>query len=314
MNEYNNTPPAVHRVELDGRERLTILGVEDVERFDETGIVLSTSAGVLTVTGEDLHLGNPRRRGVVCCIACSAEPMENHVSVQLLVFGESILLGLAAGLLYDLLRPLRLRVPPLAGFLDSLYCLSAAAAVFLFTLRQAQGQLRFYVLLGIAGGGALFFGIFSAPLRPVWDFWADAAADLLRLVAIPFRKMLAVCKKMWKAEKNLFYFCNKYYTIESTKQGRARFLHKGGGAHGIGKGTGKGKTKSESRLFHKAPDSRPAGRAELAAGPYPQSGKERPGRESATDNSGFRQAAGERHAGQGNRKRRKSGSDGRNRP
>ena len=159
--------------------------------------------------------------------------MENHVSVQLLVFGESILLGLAAGLLYDLLRPLRLRVPPLAGFLDSLYCLSAAAAVFLFTLRQAQGQLRFYVLLGIAGGGALFFGIFSAPLRPVWDFWADAAADLLRLVAIPFRKMLAVCKKMWKAEKNLFYFCNKYYTIESTKQGRARFLHKGGGAHVI---------------------------------------------------------------------------------
>jgi len=57
MNEYNNTPPAVHRVELDGRERLTILGVEDVERFDETGIVLSTSAGVLTVTGEDLHIG-----------------------------------------------------------------------------------------------------------------------------------------------------------------------------------------------------------------------------------------------------------------
>jgi len=57
MNEYNNTPPTVHRVELDGRERLTILGVEDVERFDETGIVLSTSAGVLTVTGEDLHIG-----------------------------------------------------------------------------------------------------------------------------------------------------------------------------------------------------------------------------------------------------------------
>jgi len=28
-----------------------------VERFDETGIVLSTSAGVLTVTGEDLHIG-----------------------------------------------------------------------------------------------------------------------------------------------------------------------------------------------------------------------------------------------------------------
>ena len=48
---------AAHRLELEGRERLTISGVEDVERFDETGIVMSTSAGVLTVTGEGLHIG-----------------------------------------------------------------------------------------------------------------------------------------------------------------------------------------------------------------------------------------------------------------
>ena len=46
-----------HRLELTGRERLTVSGVEDVERFDETGIVMSTSAGTLVVTGEDLHIG-----------------------------------------------------------------------------------------------------------------------------------------------------------------------------------------------------------------------------------------------------------------
>lgn len=57
MNDYGNSLSAVHRLELEGRERLTIFGVEDVERFDETGIILSTSAGVLTVTGEDLHIG-----------------------------------------------------------------------------------------------------------------------------------------------------------------------------------------------------------------------------------------------------------------
>ena len=32
-------------------------GVEDVDRFDETGIVMSTTAGTLVVTGEDLHIG-----------------------------------------------------------------------------------------------------------------------------------------------------------------------------------------------------------------------------------------------------------------
>ena len=49
--------PAAHRLELTGREHLLISGVEDVERFDETGIVMSTSAGTLVVTGENLHIG-----------------------------------------------------------------------------------------------------------------------------------------------------------------------------------------------------------------------------------------------------------------
>lgn len=49
--------PAAHRLELTGREHLLISGVEDVERFDETGIVMSTSAGTLVVTGQDLHIG-----------------------------------------------------------------------------------------------------------------------------------------------------------------------------------------------------------------------------------------------------------------
>ena len=56
MNDYT-LPQTAHRLELDGRESLTVSGVEDVERFDETGIVMSTAAGTLVVTGEDLHIG-----------------------------------------------------------------------------------------------------------------------------------------------------------------------------------------------------------------------------------------------------------------
>ena len=54
---YNTMPLSAHRLELTGRERLTVSGVEDVERFDETGIVMSTGAGMLVVTGENLHIG-----------------------------------------------------------------------------------------------------------------------------------------------------------------------------------------------------------------------------------------------------------------
>ena len=45
------------RIELTGRERLTVTGVEDVERFDEGCIVMATCEGTLIVTGEDLHIG-----------------------------------------------------------------------------------------------------------------------------------------------------------------------------------------------------------------------------------------------------------------
>ena len=46
-----------HRLALEGREKLTVSGVEDVERFDDQCIVLRTGAGTLVVTGEGLHIG-----------------------------------------------------------------------------------------------------------------------------------------------------------------------------------------------------------------------------------------------------------------
>lgn len=44
-------------IELTGREKLTVSGVEDVERFDELSVVMRTAAGVLVVSGEELHIG-----------------------------------------------------------------------------------------------------------------------------------------------------------------------------------------------------------------------------------------------------------------
>ena len=57
MKDYNVIPTMEHRLELTGREQLTVSGVEDVDRFDETGIIMTTSAGTMVITGEDLHIG-----------------------------------------------------------------------------------------------------------------------------------------------------------------------------------------------------------------------------------------------------------------
>ncbi len=45
-----------HNVILEGRERLSISGVEDVESFDEESIVAYTSAGTLIIRGNGLHI------------------------------------------------------------------------------------------------------------------------------------------------------------------------------------------------------------------------------------------------------------------
>lgn len=45
-----------HRITLDGRSRLTMTGVTEVESFDENMIVLNTTRGTLVIRGEGLHL------------------------------------------------------------------------------------------------------------------------------------------------------------------------------------------------------------------------------------------------------------------
>ena len=57
MTDRTMLSPSAHRLEITNREQLLVSGVEDVERFDETGIVMSTLAGTLVVTGNDLHIG-----------------------------------------------------------------------------------------------------------------------------------------------------------------------------------------------------------------------------------------------------------------
>ena len=55
--DRNDGGAMYHRLTMEGREKLTVAGVEDVERFDENCIVMSTCAGTLVVTGEGLHIG-----------------------------------------------------------------------------------------------------------------------------------------------------------------------------------------------------------------------------------------------------------------
>ena len=45
-----------HKLTLDGRNRLNLTGVTEVERFDENTVVLRTTRGELVIRGSALHL------------------------------------------------------------------------------------------------------------------------------------------------------------------------------------------------------------------------------------------------------------------
>lgn len=55
--EVSSAAPPNHRLQMEGRERMTVSGVEDVVRFDESCIVMTTCVGSMVVTGMDLHIG-----------------------------------------------------------------------------------------------------------------------------------------------------------------------------------------------------------------------------------------------------------------
>ncbi len=54
MNENSGRIP--HQVILEERKRIRILGVTDVENFDETCVELTTSAGLMSIKGEEMHV------------------------------------------------------------------------------------------------------------------------------------------------------------------------------------------------------------------------------------------------------------------
>ena len=54
--DARSRPGLPHRVVVEDREQLTISGVEEVESFDESSILLSTTRGGLEVQGEGLHI------------------------------------------------------------------------------------------------------------------------------------------------------------------------------------------------------------------------------------------------------------------
>lgn len=162
--------------------------------------------------------------------------MENYVSAQLHQLGAAAALGAAGGLIYDVLRAARLldrRDRLLTHLLDALFTALLGAGVLWLALVVGEGELRLYMITGMALGAVIWFALPSRLLRPVWDFWAAALVAVCRLLWLPFAFLWKNVKKLIKSVKKGFSFLRGCATIRvaAWRKGHARIKpqQEGGG-------------------------------------------------------------------------------------
>ncbi len=83
-----------HHVVLENRKKLSVSGVNDIERFDESRVLLHTVQGCMDVHGSGLHIGvldvetgNLLIEGMIeAIIYCGEEKRKQRVSVWARIF------------------------------------------------------------------------------------------------------------------------------------------------------------------------------------------------------------------------------------
>lgn len=140
-------------------------------------------------------------------------------------------------MVYDLLRAVRLRRRRdrrLTGLADGLYITVLGLLLLWFTLRIGEGELRLYMLTGVALG-AVLYGLTLPPLlRPLWNFWLDAAVQFCRLLCCPAVIAVRWLKKAAIFLKKHFPFRRACATIKVRM--RSKGPRKGEDRHGAEKG------------------------------------------------------------------------------
>ena len=91
MTEKSTQPSKAHTLSVVAREQASIVGVTEVDSFDEHGVILKTDCGEMTVEGEGLHVssldiekGKVEISGHICAIYYSeATPVKRSLRARL---------------------------------------------------------------------------------------------------------------------------------------------------------------------------------------------------------------------------------------
>lgn len=141
--------------------------------------------------------------------------MELAVSFQLYQASAALLLGVAAGLFYDVLRIIRHRIrrKAVTVSLDMLYWLALAIALFAQTMIVGHGFLQMFLLLANCGGAVVYFIILSAPVLRILGAVVDTLVWISLFLTKPMRKIWSKGRKWTGRHKKGFQNRVKQYII-----------------------------------------------------------------------------------------------------
>lgn len=154
--------------------------------------------------------------------------MSVSLQEQISTLFSCLAMGLGVGLLYDLLRLVRLTLPrrTLQEILDLLFWLGACGMLFFCGIVFGNGRVRLYMALCLLLGATAYFLLLSPWTRRRWTSWpgrrpVSGLGDSAPPVAYSCSRG-SVGKNFKKVEKNLekvlFFFPVVEYNISSNRE------------------------------------------------------------------------------------------------
>lgn len=141
---------------------------------------------------------------------------------QAIAFLGAIVVGLALGLVYDLIRPFRLHAPQWKEWLlDFSFWIIVTLTVFFCAPLLENGQIRIYMLIAYCLGALVYFKLLSKPIRRLCLFISRLWQRVCSILLWPFRKLCSILSaplslfRSWllNSLKKIFSFVARWFRI-----------------------------------------------------------------------------------------------------
>lgn len=115
------------------------------------------------------------------------------LSLELSLFVRSVLMGILFGVIFDMLRVVRIIIPHknwLVFAEDFLFMLFCGFWFFIFSMTSARGQLRAFLLIGSGIGFVLYIVTIGAVVKRVVTKTRDVIRAVLKRIYMALKRLL----------------------------------------------------------------------------------------------------------------------------